>query len=52
MKYKVVSECNKLEVWATGFYDIEKPQRLIDEGYFHKYMYECDKHKKLIVVAS
>jgi len=48
--YKVVSERNHLEVWATGFYSIEKAQTRIDEGYFHQYMYQADKHKKLIVV--
>jgi len=49
--YKVVSECNKNEVWATGFYSREKAQNRIDEGYFHQYMYDRDKHKKLIVVS-
>ncbi len=48
--YKVVSECNRLEVWATGFYSKEKAQQRINEGYFHRHMYEADKHKKLIVV--
>lgn len=49
--YKVVSECNHLEVWATGFLSKEKAQKRINEGYFHQYMYEADKHKKLIVVS-
>lgn len=49
--YKVVSECNHLEVWAIGFYSKEKAQKRINEGYFHKYMYDADKHKKLIVVS-
>ena len=48
--YKVVSECDNKEVWTTGFYSKEKAQKRIDEGYFHKHMYECDKHKKLIVI--
>lgn len=48
--YKVVSECDRLEVWATGFYSKEKAQQRINEGYFHRHMYEADKHKKLIVV--
>ena len=48
--YKVVSEECHNEVWASGFYDKQKAQRRIDEGYFHRFMYECDKHKKLIVV--
>jgi hypothetical protein len=47
--YKVISECNKNEVWGTGFYSKEKAQNRINEGYFHKYMYEEDKHKKLII---
>ena len=49
--YKVVSECNNNELWATGFYSKEKAQQRIDEGYFHQYMYEKDKCKKLIVVS-
>ncbi len=49
--YKVVSECNKNEVWETGFYSKEKAQTRIDEGYFHQYMYEQDKNKRLIVVS-
>jgi len=48
--YKVVTENNENEVWAAGFYSKKKAQKLIDEGYFHKYMYECDKTKKLKVV--
>lgn len=48
--YKVVTESNENELWATGFYDKEKAQNRIDAGYFHKYMYKRDKHKKLIVV--
>ena len=50
--YRVVSECNNNEVWASGFYSKEKAQKRIDEGYFHKFMYEKDKNKKLIVVKS
>lgn len=49
--YKVVSECDNNEVWATGFYSKEKAQQRIDEGYFHQFMYEQDKCKKLIVVS-
>ena len=49
--YKVVSECNKNEVWATEFYSKEKAQQRIDEGYYHRFMYEQDKGKKLIVVS-
>ena len=48
--YKVVSECNKNEVWASGFYSKEKAQKRIDEGYYRKSMYDEDKNKKLIVV--
>ena len=54
-RYKVVSECCHLEVWATGFYGEQgrkKAQGMIDEGYFHRFMYEADKHKKLIVVSE
>jgi hypothetical protein len=48
--YKVVSECNNNEVLASGFYSKEKAQKRIDEGYFHKNMYEKDKSKKLIII--
>lgn len=48
--FKVVTESNHNEVWATGFYSKEKAQQLIDDGYFHQYMYKEDKHKKLIVL--
>ena len=48
--YKVVSECNNNEVWASGFYSKDKAQKRIDEGYFYKFMYEKDKSKKLIVI--
>ena len=30
--YKVVSECNHLEVWASAFFSKEKAQKRIDEG--------------------
>ena len=49
--YKVVSELNNNEVWATGFYSKEKAQQRIDEVYYHRCMYEQDKVKKLIVVS-
>lgn len=48
--YKVVTKDSKNEVWAVGFYSKQKAQNRIDNGYFHKYMYEKDKHKILIVV--
>jgi len=50
--YKVVSECDKNEVWAKGFYDKEKAQERINTGYFHKFMYQRDKHKTLIVIEE
>ena len=50
--YKVVSECNNNEVLASGFYSKDKAQKRIDEGYFHKFMYEKDKNKKLIVIKD
>ena len=50
--YKVVSEECHNEVWASGFYDRQKAQNRIDEGYFHRFMYETDKHKKLIVIEE
>ena len=48
--YKVVSECNNNEVWATGFCSKEKAQNRINKGYFHRFMYEKDKNKKLIII--
>ena len=50
--YKIVSECNINEVWAIGYYSREKAQAKIDEGYFHKFMYSRDKHKKLIGIPQ
>jgi hypothetical protein len=55
MEYKVVTEGSPNEVWARGFYGDygkAKAQNKIDEGYFHQYMYEADKSKKLIVVKA
>lgn len=51
-EYVVITEGLSHEVWGTGFYGEEgkqKAQNRIDEGYFHKHMYESDRHKKLIV---
>jgi hypothetical protein len=48
--YKVVSKDYPNELWASGFFSKEKAQKRIDEGYWHKRMYERDKCKKLIVV--
>ena len=50
--YKVVTQGNHNEVWASGFYDKQKAVDRIKEGYFHRYMYEKDKHKILIVISS
>ena len=44
-------EGEELEVWATGFfgfYGKNKAQVLINKGYYHRFMFENDKHKKLI----
>lgn len=41
--------------WAAGFYGgfgKAKTEQLIPEGYFHRHMYEADKHKKLIVIEG
>ena len=48
--FKVVTENSKNDVWATGFYSKDKAQKRIDSGYYHKNMFECDKHKKLVVM--
>ena len=53
MEYQVVSEENHNEVWARGFYNNagkERAQTRVNAGYFHKFTYEKDKHKKLIVI--
>jgi len=50
--YKVVTKGSINEVWATGFYNTEKPQKMIDEGYFHKVMYKEGREKVLIVVEQ
>ena len=50
--YKVVTKGSINEVWATGFYNTEKPQKMIDEGYWHKAMYDRDKSKVLIVIEQ
>lgn len=53
--YKVVSEGNHNEVWASGFHGKEgkeKAEKRINEGYWHKLMYDKDKHKKLIVIPE
>jgi len=53
--YKVVTEGSQLEVWAMGFHGESGKQRaeeMIREGYWHKLMYEKDKHKTLIVVQE
>jgi len=50
--YKVVTKGSINEVWSTGFYNTEKPQKMINEGYFHQLMYEKDKHKELIVIED
>lgn len=50
--YKVVTDGAQNEVWAIGFFSKEKAQAKIDAGYFHKFMYESDKSKKLIVIEE
>lgn len=52
-EFKVVTEGSPNELWASGFYcdeGREKAQRMIDEGYWHRFMFAADKHKKLAVV--
>lgn len=53
MEYEVRAEHDPLWLQATGFYGEHgkaKAQRLIDEGYFNRYLYEKDKDTKFIVV--
>lgn len=50
-KFKVVSECNHLEVW--GYFDSkERAELRIKEGYFKKFMYLKDQYKTLIVINN
>jgi hypothetical protein len=50
--FKVVTEGREHEVWASGFADREKPERMLAEGYWHRHMYPEDKHKVLVVVED
>lgn len=55
MTYKVVTKDNHLEVWAAGFHGESGKKRAedrIEEGYFHQYMYDADKHKELEVIEE
>lgn len=55
MNYKVVTQGDELCVWAAGFHGDEgkeKAERMISQGYWHRYMYDKDKHKTLIVVPE
>lgn len=50
--YKVVTKGAELEVWGRGFYSKERAEAKVKSGYFHRYMYQKDKHKTLIVVPE
>ena len=50
--FKVITKGNPLEVWGTGFRTREKAQKRVDEGYFHRFMYDKDKGKNLEVVEE
>ena len=55
MEYKVITKGNPLELWASGFYGDHgkaKAEKRVAEGYFHRRMYENDKHKELEVVPE
>ena len=49
--YQVVTSDNHNEVWAIGDY---KPslERKLEGKYWHKFMYEKDKHKTLIIIET
>lgn len=54
-EFKVVTDGSPNELWASGFYGEHgraKAQRMVDEGYWHRFMYAKDKHKTLIVVEA
>lgn len=50
--FKVITKDNPNEVWASGFYSRETPEKMIKENYWHQFMYAKDKHKTLIVVEE
>jgi hypothetical protein len=55
MTYKVVTKGAPLEVWAMGFHGESgkaRAEKLIAEGYWHRYMYAHDRHKTLEVVPE
>jgi hypothetical protein len=52
-EYKIITDGSPNELWASGFYHEEgraKAQSMIDDGYWHRFMFASDKHKKLVVV--
>lgn len=48
-RFAVVTETATTEIWAVS-HSRENMQQKIDVGYFHRYMYPQDKHKKLIII--
>ena len=54
-EYKVVTDGAPNELWALGFYGATgkaKAEQMVAEGYWHRRMYETDRHKRLIVVPA
>lgn len=47
--YKIVTENNHNEVWASGFWDEQKAKDHIHV--LRNYMYDSDKSKTLIVIS-
>jgi hypothetical protein len=53
IEYKVITENDPHELWASGFYNDYgrmRAQAMVDGGYWHAIMNKSDKHKKLVVV--
>lgn len=52
-EYKVITDGAPTELWASGFYGDEgraKAEKMVSEGYWHKFMFDRDRHKTLAVV--
>jgi hypothetical protein len=55
VSYKVITEGAPNELWASGFHGEDgkaRAEKKVAEGYWHRLMYEKDRHKTLIVVPE
>jgi hypothetical protein len=52
-EFKVITEGSPNELWASGFYNEAgrvKAQSMVNEHYWHMFMFPCDQNKTLVVV--